>query len=202
MSLMSLEEKRDKEIRRRTGGRSARIREAVLEATLAIAGRGGFASLSVGEIARVSGVHETTIYRRWGSVERLVLDTILDRIDTEIPQSDTGSLRGDLTASMRSAIAFFATPLGMLLLKALVAVGTEENALKREYWRSRMLSIQPVLDRARARGELAPGQDGVLLFQAVIGAIYLRYFVTGEIVEPGLAERIVEAVLGPSKQSA
>lgn len=174
------------------------MRAAVLEAALDLVSRRGLTALTVAEIAKASGVHETTIYRRWGSVEKLVLETILERTELEIPHPDTGSFRTDMVASMRGAIEFFGTPLGKLLVRALGSAGEEAAGLRRAYWEKRMLSVEQILERARSRGEVEEGPKGMLVFQAIIGVVYLRLFVTGESIEPELAERIVEAVLGAS----
>ena len=53
--------------RRRPGGRSSRVRAAVLGATLEALVQGGYEALSIAEVAARSGVHESTIYRRWGT---------------------------------------------------------------------------------------------------------------------------------------
>jgi AcrR family transcriptional regulator len=180
---------------RRPGGRSARIRTAVFEAALDLIGRRGLSGFTIAELAKESGVHETTIYRRWGSVERIILDSLIERMEAEIPHPDMGSFRADMVASMRRAIDFYATPMGKILIRALGSVGDEANDLKRAFWKTRRESIEPMLSRARSRGEIAPEQDGDLLFEAMIGQVFLRLLVTGENLEPEMSERIVDAVL-------
>ena len=49
----------------RLGGRSARVREAVLGAAFAELDERGYGGFSIDAMARRSGVHKTTIYRRW-----------------------------------------------------------------------------------------------------------------------------------------
>src|SRR5690349_18554003 len=81
---------------RRPGGRTARVREAVLDATLAeLAGR-GYAGLTVEGVAARSGVHKTTVYRRWGGVEGLIADALDRGSRLPWPVPDTGTVRGDL----------------------------------------------------------------------------------------------------------
>ena len=48
----------------RLGGRSARVREAVLGAAFAELDERGYEGFSIDAVARRSGVHKTTIYRR------------------------------------------------------------------------------------------------------------------------------------------
>ena len=55
----------------------------------------GFAGVTVDAVAQRAGVGKATIYRRWKSKERLVLDAI--GASTEpAPVPDTGSVAGDL----------------------------------------------------------------------------------------------------------
>src|SRR6266511_5046821 len=81
---------------RRPGGRSARVRSDAIAATLAELAERGYAALSLESIARRAGVHKTTLYRRWGTREELVLEAMLARAGEHISVPDTGSLRGDL----------------------------------------------------------------------------------------------------------
>src|SRR5437660_10633358 len=53
--------------KRRPGGRSARIRAAVMDATMEMLKERELEEFNVAEIAARVGVHESTIYRRWGS---------------------------------------------------------------------------------------------------------------------------------------
>jgi AcrR family transcriptional regulator len=186
----------EKRPQRRPGGRSARVRESVLAASLDLITTKGLSGCTVAEIAKKSGVHETTIYRKWGSVERLLLDSLIDTIGGEMPIPDTGSLRTDLMASLESGIAFYRTSLGKTLVRALGAVGEEGNDLRREYWDRRIKAIEPMIERARTRGELAPDLDVKFLFELAVGPIFMRLFVTGEELEPNLAAKLVDVVLG------
>src|SRR5688572_33420223 len=82
--------------RPRPGGRSARVRSAVLEATLELLAERGYDGAEVPEVARRAGVHPTTVYRRWGTKSRLVGEALLERSRPLTPTPDTGSLRPDL----------------------------------------------------------------------------------------------------------
>src|SRR4051795_1903236 len=84
----------------RPGGRTARTRAAVLDAAFQALAESGYAELTMDRLAGRSGIHAATIYRRWGSVESIVTDLLVDR-STEIPVPDTGSLAGDLRALAR-----------------------------------------------------------------------------------------------------
>ncbi|MFC7589155.1 TetR/AcrR family transcriptional regulator [Nonomuraea antimicrobica] len=51
----------------RPGGRTARVRAAVLEATQDELVERGFHELTMDQVAARAGVGKTTVYRRWGA---------------------------------------------------------------------------------------------------------------------------------------
>jgi AcrR family transcriptional regulator len=53
------------------------VRAAVLQAAIAELLRTGYAGLWVEAVAERAGVHNTTVYRRWGTPQRLVTDALL-----------------------------------------------------------------------------------------------------------------------------
>nr|BFE82015.1 hypothetical protein GCM10020093_046160 [Planobispora longispora] len=95
---------------KRPGGRSARVRAAVLDATLAeLTGR-GYDGLTVEAVAVRSGVHKATLYRRWGGVDGLVADVLSRSAGQPWQVPDTGSLRDDLRAITHEVYAGFTDP--------------------------------------------------------------------------------------------
>ena len=82
----------------RTGGRSERVREAVLAAALHELTVNGYAALSVEAVASRAGVNKTTIYRRWPTLDDLLVDALMTWSHDAIPGPDTGSIETDLLA--------------------------------------------------------------------------------------------------------
>ena len=66
----------------RTGGRSARVREAILAATFSELIDSGYAALSVEAVASRAGVNKTTIYRRWPTLDDLLVDALTTYLKT------------------------------------------------------------------------------------------------------------------------
>src|SRR2546425_529533 len=83
---------------RRPGGRSARVRAAVHQAVTDLVAERGYGEFTVGDVAARAGVADTSVYRRWGTLEALLTDVALTRLNTQSPMPDTGSLAGDLHA--------------------------------------------------------------------------------------------------------
>ncbi len=181
---------------RRTGGRSARVRAAVIDATLTALRTRGLDDLSITQIAQRAGVHPTTIYRRWGGRSNLALDAVLSGTEAEIPAPDTGSLRGDLLAVVRGIAAFLGTPLGELVVRlALRRDLPEYEAARGGYWAQRFRSGAALFERARARGELRANVDPVLALETLIGPMYVRMLMTGEPLDDALLVRCVDLVM-------
>lgn len=181
---------------RRTGGRSARVRATVLDATLEALFSQGIDGLSVAEIAARAGVHPTSIYRRWGNRLNLALDAVLSRTEEVVPTPDTGSLRGDLMALLSSIATFLGTPLGELLVRLAVRRDLPEHeAARGRFWVERFAIGAAILERARRRGELRPEVDPVLALETLIAPLHLRLLLTGEPLDDRLLRTCVDMVL-------
>jgi AcrR family transcriptional regulator len=180
---------------RRPGGRSARVRAAVLNATIEALLDRGF-EFTIRDVARRAGVNETTIYRRWQTKEKLILDAVVSHLEEEVPVPDTGTLAGDLTALLEATRAVIASPRGTLLVR-LVARGDapDYDAMIRQFWAARVSVVEQILDRADQRGELRPGIDPQLVFELLVGPLDLRILLTREPLEPSLPARIVDLVI-------
>ncbi|MDN3027934.1 TetR/AcrR family transcriptional regulator [Streptomyces sp. S.PB5] len=179
------------------------MRAAVLAAAVDELLDGGLEAFSIGQVARRAGVHETSIYRRWGTRAALALDAVLDRTDAEIPVPDTGSLRTDLSALLHDAAAFVRTPLGELLVRMALREDMAEYEDARErFWNHRFAAGAAVLDRAEHRGELRPGIDRRLAFEALTGPLHMRLLLTREPVDDAFLESVVDLVLGGMARDA
>jgi AcrR family transcriptional regulator len=181
--------------RRRLGGRSARVHDAVLKSAFELLTEKGREHFTVTEVAARAGVHETSIYRRWGTPNALVVDSCLRYFEDAIPIPDSGTLRSDLIVLGESAASMLRSPQGQAIL-ALTLV-REENALsvKREYWQRRFERLQPVFDRAIARGEFPPDADALVLLQILIAPLYFRLLVTMETLEDWPITEVVDRLL-------
>ena len=155
--------------RPRPGGRSARVRRAVLDVVVELLEEGGVQAVTIAEVAARSGVNASSIYRRWRGVDALILDAAQDLSLGAIDVADTGSLEGDLCATTVSVAAFLCTDLGIAMARALIHVSPE--VLERlsdwpQFWSTRLRRFEPVFARAAARGEVADDVD-----QSVIASI-------------------------------
>ncbi|MFC7715781.1 TetR/AcrR family transcriptional regulator [Nonomuraea recticatena] len=64
------------------------------QATLAELAEHGYQGLTVENVAARSGVHKTTVYRRWTGVEGLIADALELAAEEPWPVPDTGTIEG------------------------------------------------------------------------------------------------------------
>jgi AcrR family transcriptional regulator len=91
------------------------LNSAIFEATLDELAEVGYAKLTMERVAARAGASKASVYRRWPSRMELALDAVhhLAPDPTDLP--DTGSLRGDAIAFMRTAADLLAGPGGEAL---------------------------------------------------------------------------------------
>jgi AcrR family transcriptional regulator len=179
---------------RRPGGRSARVRALVLDATLALLADDA-TGFTIPRVAARAGVHETSIYRRWGTREALIMDAVSTRINAEIPVPDTGSLRGDLLASLGSSAALLTSPLGRQFLRAAAVAPDSTSELRQAYWPGRFERAAIIFERAIARGEIAALVDATLASELLIAPLYFRLLVSHAPIDDALIERLIDLLL-------
>jgi AcrR family transcriptional regulator len=184
-------------VRHRPGGRSARVQAAVFEATIHLLQEQGYEALSFASIAAHAGVHETSLYRRWGTKEQLVLDAVSGQIEKDFPVPNTGSLRSDLIQFVQFLRDFLFSSVGQALIQMANACRYSPDicAFHQGYWQHHLPDLQPLLDRASERGELSPQADCQLIFETLLGVLYVRAFVLKKSLDETLPERIVDLVL-------
>jgi AcrR family transcriptional regulator len=176
--------------------RGEHVRQTVLAAAFDELVANGFDGATVAGVAKRSGVHETTVYRRWATRENLFVAALLERSADAIPAPDTGSIKGDLLAILREVLAYVGSAAGTAILRAATLPVDHAYADVREgFWAHRLDALTPVVARGIERGELRAETDGRLLLEMLIAPIHGRLLLTGEPVGDELAERLVDLAL-------
>jgi AcrR family transcriptional regulator len=192
------------EPRRRSGGRSARVVRDVLEATVDLLARAGYAALTYEDVAAKAGVSRTTVYRRWPAKPDLVRAALLRLAEENPVAPDTGTLREDLLAAARLRLAAHRPERDAGLVRALMAeVDDAEILALARVVRDRI--VQPLVaavDRAIARGELPRGTDPLAVIDPIFATLHLRFAVFRERIEPEYLERLVDVVVAGARTGA
>lgn len=183
------------EPQRRPGGRSARVREAVLDATTAELAERGYQGLNVDAVAQRAGVHKTTVYRRWRGPEGLVADALARAAEQPWPIPDTGSLIDDLRALTALVREGFVDPEAGSVATAFVAAGMQHpdaaDALH-SFYTARHDEAAAIVARAVARGEVAPQVDADEIIRLAIAPLFHRLFITHEPLTTAQARRAAD----------
>jgi AcrR family transcriptional regulator len=186
----------------RPGGRTERTRRAALDATLELLGERGYAELTVDAVAERSGVHKTTLYRRWESAEGLVAAALLMGTEQEWAAPDTGSLEGDLRAVNQELVHFFTEPgLRELPIASISAafLSTRAADALQEFYVDRHARSAALVERAVVRGEVPSGTDAVDVVRVACGPVFYRLFVSREGVTPRDAALAAAAAAAAAK---
>lgn len=177
----------------------------MLAATLSELTETGYTALTVDNVARRSGVHKTTIYRRWKDRESLVADAVTDLATARVPFPDTHDIDADLRELARSLVRFLNSPMG----KAVAAVTLSDAAripriaeARRRFFQDRFDRAGPVVSGAIARGLLPSNTDPAELVRTLIAPIYLRLLVTAEPIDETTADNAVKTALAAARARA
>jgi AcrR family transcriptional regulator len=167
----------------RPGGRTAKTRATVFDATLTELASRAYDQISVETIAQRAGVHKTTIYRRWGTKDRLVAEALQEAAQSRIAVPDTGDIDDDLRTLARAVQATLSSREGVATVRALVSGvqdSPEAQQTARGFWAARMAQVGPIVERAVERGQLPRGTSVAEVIEHVAAPLYYRLLITGE----------------------
>ncbi|MFJ9083976.1 TetR/AcrR family transcriptional regulator [Streptomyces sp. NPDC102384] len=181
---------------RRPGGRSARVGAAVHQAVTDLVGERGYGGFTVSEVAARAGVADTTVYRRWGSLEELLTDVTLTRLNARSPMPDTGDLAGDLHTYAAQVAQEITGPDGLAVLRLTVTLsgsGPEGMRLRDDFLGERARQMQTMLDRARERGERS--LDALDVLDHLMAPMYIRVLFGAGPLTPEYLDGLVDRLL-------
>ena len=175
----------------RPGGRTARIRAFVLEATVAELIEHGYAGLTVEGVAARAGVNKTTLYRRWGGLDALIVDAVEAFAAAEAKVPDSGDIEEDLRLWARSILATLTGPVSGALVRAVfggAGNSPQVQDLRHRFWLTRSALVIPMVYRAIERGQLPVGTAADEVIRHVGAPLYYRLLVLGEPLTPEAAD--------------
>ncbi|MFD0663561.1 TetR/AcrR family transcriptional regulator [Thermocatellispora tengchongensis] len=86
------------------------VTNAITEAVLDELAEQGYARLSMEAVAKRAGVGKSALYRRWPSKQEMAISVISEFSLAQIEVPDTGSLRGDLRATLDTVMRWLTHP--------------------------------------------------------------------------------------------
>ena len=183
--------------------RSEAARQAILDAATLLLAERGYDHLTMEGIAATAGVGKQTIYRWWPSKGAVIAECLLEGklLAGQLQLPDTGDIRRDLTVWLNEIFTLLETPQGESILRSLIAAAAEYAEVGRRL-RDSLSGSESVSGRLlRSIGtvpNLPEGAPVEQLAEALIGAVLLRAL-SREPIQPGDAERLLDAVLGSER---
>jgi len=193
-------------VQARPGGRSGRVRDAVLAAAREELLDGGWEAFSHRATARRAGVDPATVYRRWPTRPRLAVDALLELADDAVPVPDTGVLAADLDLFLRSVQAVLSDARLLQFFHALsVASGSDDDDLREmvgAFWRRRFEQAGAMITRGIDRGELPTAVDSHEIIERLVAPLYFRALISGEPLDESLIRGSIESALAQNTGGA
>jgi AcrR family transcriptional regulator len=186
----------------RTRGRSARVREAVLSAVLHELNVNGYAALSVEAVASRAGVNKTTIYRRWPTLDDLLVDALMTWSQDAIPGQDTGSIETDLLTLGRELADVLNGGLGRQIAAVVLTAGLRSPQLReatRRYFDQQAVRATPLVTQAIDRGELPANTDPDALLTTFRAPLFYRMVTTGDRIDEDLIAQTTRVTLAAAR---
>ena len=190
---------------RRPGGRSARVRAAVMTAAMQELAEYGCAGMSAARIADRAGVNRTTVHRRWPNLEDLVSEALLDSASDAIAIPDTGSVRGDLVLLLHEIAGYIDSEPSRSMIRALVSDAARSAAIGdivSQVWTTRFHLGEEVIVRGIARGELRDDIPPGTLLSTFTGPLYVRLLITDEHIDAAFLEAVIDIGLDGARRSS
>jgi len=189
----------------RPGGRTARVRTAVLRAAADALVEHGFDRLDLADVARRAEVGKTTVYRRWGTTAGLVADLLEDMAEQSSPRTDNGSLAEDLRANARLVQSTLTDSRQGPLFRAVIVAATCDaraaEALHR-FYAVRIAEWAPCVEQAVQREEVPAGTDAAEVIRAVSAPLYYRLLISGDALDQAAADRAAAAAVAAAQAGA
>jgi len=180
--------------------RDPRRDEAIYEAAITLCADAGYDRMTLEAVAARAGVSKPTIYRRCPQGKaQLVAAAIAWHREDEPAALDTGSLRDDLLAIVRHMVDHLREH---AQLAAGIARQLRESAELREIFREHVIAPSrarwtAIVERAEARGELAPGAAPSLFPDVAPALIHGRVTFPGDPLDEAFVTELVDRVLLP-----
>jgi AcrR family transcriptional regulator len=161
------------------------VRAEVISAVTAELAANGYDALSIDSVAQRSGVHRTTIYRRWRDVGGLLADALRAAQEDDWEPPNTGRLEADLVALAREIDAALTDrpSIASALIAASFRSEQAADAL-RSFWADRYQRCEIIVTRAIQRGEVPSNTVAGQLLIAATAPVYHERILLG--TAPGL----------------
>jgi AcrR family transcriptional regulator len=186
---------------RPTGARAAARRQAILDAALALLMEVGYDRMSMDALAERAHAGKATIYRHWSGKAEVVVEAIRCRKSAgfAVPP-DTGSLRGDLLASISYSCDSFTEEDSSLLIGMVSAMHHDQelaDLMRQQIFEAKQGMFDEVVARAVRRGELVSSSASPIANEVSSALFFNRVAMGGGEMDTEFIRHMVDDVIVP-----
>jgi AcrR family transcriptional regulator len=185
---------------RRSRRDEATLVAAILDAAIAEVDRVGYANLNLEGVAELARASKASLYRRWPGKFELVMDAIYHVFPDPSTVEDTGSLRTDLLAALRSGADQLAGPAGHAIRGVIgdVLRDPRRAAQFRAHTRGNSAqAMREIVQRAARRGELDPATITSRQLEAGLSLMRFHFLTNAGPVPDEVLVEIVDEIALP-----
>jgi len=195
-------EQAEAESRPRRRGRA--LEDAIHDAVIAELAEVGYGAMTLEGVASRAQTSRSVIYRRWGSLQELVVETIDRRVPMPEQSPDTGSVRTDLITVLGRMAGMLGSPTGSAYM-GLIGEARRSPALHETVFqrilKPRWRGIEEVIARGVERGELRPGAASPFAALSGPALVFLSCSIHGLTLSSrdiaDIVDQVVLPALGP-----
>jgi AcrR family transcriptional regulator len=171
----------------------------ILDAALEVLGDVGYDRLTMDAVAHRAKASKATLYRRWNSKAKLVVEALARGRTPQVP--DTGDLRSDLMSAFCGLGGLTDHGTTATLGAVLTAVSTDPEfaaEFRKQVVGPKADVSRVVFERAQERGELRDDLDLDIVVPALAGIVLHRVFIFGERPDEAMIARAVDQIILPA----
>mgnify|MGYP001826402690 FL=1 len=176
------------------------IDKAIFAATVALIRESGLEAANIGAVAHRADVSRPTVYRRFKDKRALLEACITDIINQQLqaPRQVADPLQQIVELLANTVQMLTTTPIGDMYRAALPHINKDPELadLIGTFGATRRKALNQALNAAQTNGLLASGDDIEVVGDALVGAIYMRFLMTGRKLDRAYVETLCRAVLG------
>ena len=175
--------------------------QEILDAALEVLSEVGYDRLTMDAVAQRAKASKATLYRRWNSKAKLVVESLARMKTTPEVLPDTGDLRTDLVEAFCGMGGLDDHDTTATFGAVVTAVSTDPEfaaEFREQVVGPKSRVSRTVFERARDRGELRADVDLDIIVPALSGIVLHRLFVLGEQPDAALIERAIDQIILPA----
>ena len=173
-------------------------RASLVRAAYELIAADGLEGLRTRNVAARAGVNKTTIYRRWPTLDDLLVDALMEWSHDALPAMDTGSVETDLLALGGQLADVLNAGVGRQVVALVLTAGLRSAQLRettRRYFDHQALRAIPIVNQAIDRGELPADTDANALLTTFRAPLFYRLVTTGDPIDEELVTQAARVTL-------